>query len=427
MIYPKVLIISHNALSNNDNMGKTLASFIRQFPKDNVAQLFLHEGNPNSDLCSNYYKFTDKDALKSVFLRWNNGKRLTEIENPDTAPQLHKGAIYRLGRKKKPLVSFFRDAVWRLSNSFNRKLKKWLKEFDPDVIFFACSDSKFSYRLTRKIVLYLKKPLALCCFDDYYLNCNYSTCAFGKAYFRGFLKEVFKTFDLAKLTFAVNEKMSEAYRNFFDREFPVLYTSAECQLSDSMFDDRHGICYLGGLGYGRDKQLVALGKALREGKYPNLPKHIDVYSPENNDAVLRELTKENGIVFHGSVSHNEVSRVIKSSKALIHTESFEKKIIERTKFSLSTKIPESLGSGALLIAYGPKEVASIDYLLKNDAAVVSDDVQSLLTEVSSVFSDKRKYQGCIEKQKQLYLRNHTVSAVSKVFIEQINKIVHLQS
>ena len=33
MIYPKILIVSHNALANNDNMGRTIASYVKQFPR----------------------------------------------------------------------------------------------------------------------------------------------------------------------------------------------------------------------------------------------------------------------------------------------------------------------------------------------------------------------------------------------------------
>ena len=33
LTFPKVLIISHNALSSTNNMGKTLESYFKKFPK----------------------------------------------------------------------------------------------------------------------------------------------------------------------------------------------------------------------------------------------------------------------------------------------------------------------------------------------------------------------------------------------------------
>ena len=41
------------------------------------------------------------------------------------------------------------------------------------------------------------------------------------------------------------------------------------------------------------------------------------------------------------------------SMAVIHTESFEQEMMELVRFSVSTKIAESLMYGPCLIAYGP--------------------------------------------------------------------------
>ena len=148
---------------------------------------------------------------------------------------MQKGAIYNLGRKRKPMVSIAREIMWSLSNSFNRKLKSWLNSFNPDVIFFACSAYKYSYKLTRKIARFLNKPLVLCCFDDYYIHCHYSNQIFGKSYYKSYMKEVYKIFAIAKLTFAFNEEMSQAYSKLFNRDFPVLYSGADCLVDDIPF------------------------------------------------------------------------------------------------------------------------------------------------------------------------------------------------
>ena len=334
---------------------------------------------------------------------------------------MQRGAIYSLGRKRKPVVSIAREILWCLSNSFNKKLKKWLKSFDPDFVFFACSDYKYPYKLTRKIVNYLKKPLVLCCFDDYYIHCHYSNQVFGKSYYKTYMKEVHKTFASAKLTFAFSEEMSKDYSKLFNREFPVLYTASDPFVYDVKFEEKEGISYLGGLGCNRYKQLIKLGKALKNSNDYGLPKYIDIYSSENRPDIISNLTSENGIVFHGAISHDEVMNVIIHSKAIIHTESFDQTMITRIRYSLSTKIAESLASGTLLIAFGPNEAASIGYLAKHKAAIVSNDVNDLIVNLSDVLSNKTKYNKIIKRAKKLYLQNHTIESVSNVFLLEIYK------
>ena len=58
-------------------------------------------------------------------------------------------------------------------------------------------------------------------------------------------------------------------------------------------------------------------------------------------------------------------------------ESFDRSAVRRTKYSLSTKVAESLRSGACIIAYGPDEIASIEYLAQHRAACVLKSAQEL--------------------------------------------------
>lgn len=62
----KVLIISHNVFSKTDNMGKTLSTYFSSFKSDELAQFYIHSQIPTLDICSNYYRITDKEAIKSI-------------------------------------------------------------------------------------------------------------------------------------------------------------------------------------------------------------------------------------------------------------------------------------------------------------------------------------------------------------------------
>ena len=63
----RVLLISHTALSKTNNMGKTLLSYLSDYKAGEVAQLYIHSEVPtDGTICTNYYRFTDIDAVKSI-------------------------------------------------------------------------------------------------------------------------------------------------------------------------------------------------------------------------------------------------------------------------------------------------------------------------------------------------------------------------
>lgn len=65
----KVLLVSHTVLSRTGNMGKTLLGYLADFSPQEVAQFYIHSEVPtDNSVCIDYYRFTDVDAVKSVFL-----------------------------------------------------------------------------------------------------------------------------------------------------------------------------------------------------------------------------------------------------------------------------------------------------------------------------------------------------------------------
>ena len=73
----KVLIVSHNVFSKTESMGKTLEGYFKDFDSNELAQFYIHSQIPTSKICKNYYRITDKDAIKSI-LGFKAGKVFTE-------------------------------------------------------------------------------------------------------------------------------------------------------------------------------------------------------------------------------------------------------------------------------------------------------------------------------------------------------------
>lgn len=412
---PKVLIISHNVLSKNTSMGKTMDTYFKGWDRKKIAQLYFHSEIPTSDICLSYFKFTDIDAVKSIFNRKHVGKVLSEDDvHPELNTPIDTGKltnIYNFGRRRSPLIYLLRDTIWKCSSWNSKKLKQWIAGFNPDIVFFASGDYAFPYHIALNISNEFSIPLVTCCFDDYYIFNKNETTLFGKLQHKLFMNVVKQTISRSSYIFTVNDLMSEAYSQMFQKICPVLYTGSDLIPSTDYSRKNNNISYLGGLGLCRDKQLIDIGKTLLQINDPRIPKYIDVYSGETDTNLIKNMTKENGIIFHGSVSASEVEKIVRNSKALVHTESFKYDIKQRVMYSLSTKIPDSISSGTCLLAYGPVDIASIDYLVKNKAAFVAGSKEELKTQILSMFLNDDLRLRVISNALKLSQKNHNSKAI----------------
>ncbi len=404
----RILIISHNVFSKTSNSGKTLISYFNDYPRENIAQFYIHSEIPTDDSCCiNYYRFTDRDALKSIFSLKEYGKILgiKNIDRERKDSRTDKGAVqalYQFGRKRTGAIYFLRNLLWAFSRWNSPQLKKWVIDFDPDVIFFASGDYSFMYTIARKIADYAQKPLVTCCFDDFYIYNANSNSLIGQAEYVLRMKNVRKTVSRSSCIFAISDSMRDAYQKMFNKKAFTLYTSAlEHDLKFAQGTNK--ISYIGNLGFDRNLQLIDIGRALKK-----MGLFLDVYSGEKNEEILAEVNEKNGIKFHGSISADEVLRVMEESMAVIHTESFDKTIMDKVRYSISTKIAESLMYGPCLLAYGPEGIASIDYLKENNAAYVIDSKENLEAGLQEFVNNQKLREEIVSNARKLAKENHNV-------------------
>lgn len=413
----KVLVISHNVFSKTDGMGKTLSSYFAGFSSDELAQFYIHSQVPTTDVCLNYYRITDKEAIKSIFgsrVGRSFGKKDIDYNRVDSRTDNgFTGTIYQKARKRTPIIYFVRNIWWKLARWNTKKFKLWIDSFQPECVFLASGDYAFIYDIALQIAKSRNIPLYVSCMDDYYLyNKNAKSCL-GRLQHHLFMKSVNRTMKYATKLFCICEKMSEDYSELFQKTCITIHTPAVFSEQLSV-KKKCQISYLGNLGYNRDKQLIDIGKALKTlGLKIN---HIDVYSSESRPEILSGLTEENGLVFHGAIGADEVLRVMGESLAVIHTESFEKRIRCSVRYSVSTKIADSLMSGTCIFAYGPEEIASIDYLKKNEAAVCCSDKEKLKEELIKLIEDST-YRSIVERN-AVHLAHANHSNTTKNLIRQ---------
>lgn len=418
----RVLVISHNIFSKTASMGKTLATYFNGWEKDELAQFYIHSEVPTVDICTNYYRFTDKEAIKSIFTRKGGkiySKEDIDINKQDSFEFDQKTAnAYQKGRKRTPLIYLVRNLVWNLSAWNNRQYKKWVDDFNPDVVFLASGDYAFLYKIALQTAKRKKIPLIISCMDDYYFNNKNKKKFLGKFAHSLFMKQVKKTVNYSSCLMCICQKMSEDYEKLFNKKCITLNTPStiSAQLNE---EKTNAITYLGNLGYKRSEGLVDIGRALKSLDIDGAPKFIDVYTTEPREEVLKPLTEENGIKLHKAVSAEEVKKIIGQSLAVVHTESFDNETANSVRYSVSTKIADSLASGTCLFAYGPGDIASIKYLKENNAAFVVDSPDDLQQKLIELITNKDLRNQIQNNAIKLANKNHSLEKNNNLILEVI--------
>ena len=111
------------------------------------------------------------------------------------------------------------------------------------------------------------------------------------------------------------------------------------------------------------------------------------------------------------------------SLAVIHTESFDEMERKKVAYSVSTKIADSLASGTPILAYGPSEVASIEYLRKNNSAFCANSESELENVLSLLISNEEKRKEIIENALNLAKKNHDSEANCQMIRDVLREII----
>lgn len=388
----KVLIISHNPLCTYNGMGKTLASLFSAFRKEELCQLYIYPSYPDLDLCSSYYRITDKDVLRGLVHFEEPGAVVEKaIISPKQTPfeSVQDENLYHNARNKTPVRRLARDEIWRLSHWYGKHLRSWLDQEAPDIVFAAPGSACFLYDIAMKIAQDRRIPIVAYLCDEFYFVQPAKQLS-GKLQ-QLLLKRKIEAF-LAKTTLLVtiSEELKSVYSEYFRVPCQILMTGSTMQMieTDASNHTANHLSYFGNVRSERYRTLRIIGDALDQlGKERGFRYYLDIYSFESDPKILRILTESESIRMHGFLQGREFQETFCAAELLLHVESFDPQMVDKVKHSVSTKIADSLASGIPLLAYGPAGLSSIEHLRRNSCAFVCTETEQLRETLDTAMND----------------------------------------
>lgn len=361
LINKKILIVSNNALSETNNNGKTLLSLVRGYPKENISQLYFSDETPSFINCNNFYKITDTDIIKKNF-----GSEVSQSTEKLKQSEKKSSSKLRSLIKNYEFFRLGREALWKYVSFDKDNLIKWVEKQNPDVIFFCAGDSLFAYDITDLLVRYFETKLVVYITDDYILP-RVNLSIFWWMRRNLILDKMQSLIPSSDLFVVISNKMRAEYKKIFHKESVVfLNTPTEVEYKLEQLDnERVELIYAGGFHYNRWKVLNKIAVAIEfyNSQNPAKKAFLSIYSnSEPNKHILKKINIEGSSEFYGQLNETELSHKLNESDILVHAEAFDRKSKHSTMLSVSTKIPEYLVLSKTILAVGPVEIASIDYL-----------------------------------------------------------------
>lgn len=424
----KILIISHNPISTVNNNGKTMLTLFSSCKKEELCQLYVAPVLPDIEKCDSYFRITDKDVLKSYYQFKVKGREIKSSEidmSQHTQYENEKDEkLYRNPKNKQPLRLLLRDAMWRWAKWHNKTLIAWIQRQQPTHIFIVPGTSKFIYNIAIKISKKFGLPIISYICDDYYFV-KKPTSLLGCIQQKQLKKKIEVLMDKTSHIITICNELKEIYSKHFQCMASTIMTgsSYEIEKEPKIRDEIHNIVYMGNIRCNRFLSLAEIGQMLEAiNQEYNTFVQLRIYTIEKDEEILKHFQGISSIQLCGFVSGEEFTKVFQTSDSLLHVEAFDEDSIDLVKHSVSTKIADSLGSGICLFAYGPKQVASMGYLQRNQVAIVCTEQEQLKEKLLQLFFEPNIREETVKRALSLAGRNHNCITVGETVYETIKGI-----
>lgn len=221
----------------------------------------------------------------------------------------------------------------------------------------------------------------------------------------------------------ISELMAQTYANRYSKKFFPLMNSvaSEACRSCNVPKKIKKYLYAGSLYLRRYESLITICDELASMEISDL--EFNIYAPENQWAELSsKFDKYSFVHYGGFLTAKQLEHAISNTDIIVFVGSFDKSVLEFSRLSLSTRVPEFLSSGKPILAMGPSEQGAIQYLDINNVAFVIKD----FSDIKQVFMDLQDtdiVREKLENAKRLFLLNHTTQAQQARFYNWINDAI----
>ena len=394
----KILFVALDSWRKDNSLGNSYSSVFGKMEDVEIAHVFSSNKKPDYEKnVTRYFQIEEEAVIKTVFSsidREGVGREVTldDFEEPNHSANKGKKNFYSkalsFGKKHHWILLYWaRDLAWRFGRINYDGLIGFVKDFNPDLIFFSFGNIFRSNRLA----FYLKEltgvPMVVHMQMDHYTLKRFSYSPFfwiDKFLKRRIIRRLAKKTDLF---YCISERLKNELEASLHVPCKVLYKIPDSGRSFEPYKKIHKpirFLFTGNIGANRWKTLSMLAKSLQKLQFGNL----DIYTSNPiTKEIENSLNIEGYSSTHGPVSQSEVIRLQNEADVLVHVEAFDLRNRLLVRGAISTKIMDYLSIGRSILAIGPEDIDSMAFLKEGDVAMMAHSKNDLIDILNKIKND----------------------------------------
>lgn len=403
-------MLSQHPWRKDNSFGNTYSNIFGKIEGIEIAHIYLMSGTPDEEsVITHYYQIPESEVIGSCFKPWKKHVGAGHVVYPDWSKEIPVNETGNKGRSKKSLYSrllefgkryhwnlmfLARELAWKVGKVNYSGLMQFVEDFKPDLFFLPFSNLYYTNRLALYIKNHYDIPMVMEMAMDHYslkrlsFNPLFWIDRFGK---RRMIRRLAK---YSEKIYVISQRLKDELEGSLRIPCEVLYKIPDEKRESMLYEGPHEpirFLFTGNIYANRWKSLKLLADALNNTRAGVL----DIYTanPITND-IDQALNIEGVSTIHKPVNQDEVITLQNNADVLVHVEAFDLANKLLVRCAISTKIMDYLSVGRCILAIGPSDVASIEYLHQNDLALCANtekDVEEIVSKIKNESQILMKY------------------------------------
>ena len=427
----KILVVGVGAWNDIQYGNNVMTNWFEGYNAE-FANIYVHAGYPCNSMCEKYMQITDSMMMHSII-----GRRAGKIFSMTYAEQKNynkrEGLFVQntnLEKRAKSLpvdiANLAKDSVWLLGRIDKIALKKFVQDFNPDIVFCHHVFNFNFWRVERLVRKFTKAPMVAFTGDS---EASLNRVSYSPLFWirQITLNRLFKKhIKLFEHYFTFCEDQARRYEILSGKPASTLYKCADFvdKFESKPVGKPIHLVYAGNIIYNRWETLAVLADALEIINKDGEKMVLDIYTnTQLTPEMAKRLKNRRGTIVHGRVAPSELVEIYKRADIALHIESFTKKYRLDTKDSFSTKIVDLMSSTCAIMAVCWKYHNGLQYLQREDAAICISDLTKVQEMLQRICNNPSVIQSYARKAWECGKRNHTREAIQNHITEVFEKAI----
>ena len=417
----KVLFVTSGAIAYDVSSGNTLLNLFGEIADTELYSLFTRSGAPDKKIKA-AFRIAEAELPRYIFRRDRIGERVTASDCVLDEHAMHLEEIAK--RNPSRLKYIARDILWKIVPWKNRNLRAFIEEVQPDLIVSILNENLSLGAMTAFVQKHSGAPLMLFAWDDNYsytVGWSAPLTHLSQTVHRRYMRKIAKRADTL---FVISETQKADYERIFGRSCEIMTKGAD--FSERPMPTPHHeplrLLYAGNLELGRWETLAAVKEALQHINKNGMRAVLHIYSATLLSDVQRDAIADGkNAVFMGVAPAAEIEKLQKDADILVHAESFDPQYYRSIHHSFSTKLVDCFHSAKCIFAVGPENAASLDCLIKNDAAIVAKSNDEIYEKLNLLINNQNLIDIYSEKAWCYGKKSFEITDIQKTLAESLEK------